>query len=106
MGVVVGSNKPQDIGREKLVWNDNNNRLHSLTLEDSPRYPLSPMNDISVSKLGVDHNDVTLNMQKFSSYSAFTWDMDESSMVFKNGASNLPELNMRLSFRYDGLSHY
>ena len=71
VGTVVGSNKPQGIDREKLVSVDNNDKQHAITLEDTLCYPWSPVNVISVTKLGLDREDATLNLQTFSSHSVF-----------------------------------
>ena len=69
-----------------------------MILEDALCYPRSPVNVISVTKLGFYRDDAILNIQTFSSYSVFTWNKGESSMYFKHGTSNLPELNIISSF--------
>ena len=77
---------------------DKNNKHHGLTLEGALCYTLSPVNAISATKLGVDHNDATLNIKTFSSFSILTQIIGESSMVFNYGNYNLPKLNTISSF--------
>lgn len=97
-GTVVGSNKPQDRVQKKLMWKDNNNKLYVLILGNALHYHPSPVIFISITKLGSDHNDTTLSIQTFYSHSSLTWDIRKNSMAFKNGTSNLPELDMFSSF--------
>ena len=97
-GTVAGSNKPQGIGLAEIQWYDNNYQLHKASLHDALYFPDSPVNVISVSKLGIDNKDDDLNIQSFPTYSILTWNQGHNKMTFQHSASNLPELALVDSF--------
>ena len=92
VGTVVGSNKPQGIGLAETQWHDDDHVLRKETLHDALCFPDSPVNVISVSKLGLDNDDGTCNTQTYPTYSILTWNQRRNTMTFQHSASNLPEL--------------
>ena len=102
IGTIVGSNPPQGVGTARIAWKDHDNKLHHLTLYDALYYPDSPANIVSITKLGPDNADHTLNIQTFSSHSIFTWNHSANSMILKHSAVNLPELS--LATKYEPLA--
>ena len=72
VGTVVVSTPPQGVGTARIYWTDKNNVRHALVLQDALYYPVSPANVVSITKLGLDNDDMLLNIQTFPTQSMFT----------------------------------
>jgi len=72
VGTVVRSSKPQGIGLAQIKWLDNDNEEHTMPLYNALYFPDSPVNIISVSKLGIDAKDILINIQSFTTYTILT----------------------------------
>lgn len=62
VGTVVESNKPEGMGLAQIKWHDVNNILHEILLQDALCFPDSPVNVISITKLGLDSRDNQLSI--------------------------------------------
>ena len=62
VGTVVGSNPPKGIGLARIQWEDNQGLHHEADLVDALYFPDSPVNVVSVTKLGIDRKDPRLNI--------------------------------------------
>ena len=98
VGTVVGSNPPSGIGLARTQWQDNHGAKHEADLVDALHFPDSPVNVVSVTKLGIDRRDPLLNIQTFPTYSILTWNNGQNMMKFHHNASNLPELPLLSTF--------
>ena len=62
VGTVIGTNYLSGIGTAEIKWYDNYNVEYSTLLHDALYYLDSPINVISVTKLGIDNEDDKLNI--------------------------------------------
>ena len=94
IGTVISNNKSHRIGTAAMVWYNKSGTKHCFLLKYALYYPDSSVNVISVTKLGQDECDSTLNIQAFPTYSIFTWNHGHTSHFLYYSAINLPELHI------------
>ena len=98
VGTVVGSDPPTGIGAAQMAWCDDEHNKNSLQLCEALYYPNSPVNVISITKLGMDASDKRLNIQTFPTHSIFTWNQGSSSILFRHSRGNIPEFSILTNF--------
>ena len=83
-----------------MVWYDKAGTKHRFLLKDALYHPDSPVNVISVTKLGQDECDSTLNIKTFPIYSIFTWNHSCNSQFLRHSTVNLSELPIYPTLHY------